>query len=99
MGDIINLKNNPNLTNNREIKIKVISPITISKIEIIRNKLLFKREIVNSDNFLICFTDHESFDDVALNHAQKDEKFVFYYVRIFLLNENMAWSSPIWIIK
>ncbi len=99
MGDIINLKDNLKLVNERIIKFKVISPVDLQKIELIRNNSVFKEKIINSEKIEISYQDNENFGEVALSHIDTNEKFVFYYIRIFLKNNNMAWSSPIWIIS
>jgi len=98
MGDIIDLKENSQLKSKRNIKVKVISPIILKKLEIIRNNEIFISESVNSEKIERRYQDSECFRNIALTSQDKTEKFVFYYVRIFLTNENMAWSSPIWLI-
>lgn len=100
MGDIIDLKENSSLEKKREIRLNVISPLIIERIEIIRNNIIILKEIVKENSIEFKFIDDKSFEDVAFNHSvNKNEKFVFYYLRIFLLNNNMAWSTPIWIVQ
>ena len=78
----------------------IVSPITIERIELVRNNNVIKKiDDINSKNMEITHMDTDYFEDIALKHAQQDEDFVFYYARIFLSKNNMAWSSPIWLIK
>jgi len=99
MGDIIDLKENMILLDKRSIKLRIISPLNIEKIELIRNNSIFKQQIINSEVIELEYQDNEKFDEIALTHINENEKFLFYYLRIFLKDENMAWSSPIWVIK
>jgi hypothetical protein len=98
MGELINLKDHPDLKHKREIRVKVISPILIEKIELIRNNSIIKTYNVDSKIIDSNINDSDSFENIAFNHSIiENEKFIFYYPRIFLSNKNMAWSSPIWI--
>ena len=99
MGDIIDLNNNLGLLDSRFIKIKLISPIIIEKVELIRNNQIFKYEIVNSKLFDKEYQDTDFFDELTLSNINNREKFIFYYLRIYLEDNNMAWTSPIWITQ
>ena len=99
MGDIINLEKNAEMEEERSIKFSLVSPIDIEKIEIIRNNDPLISYTPESETFNAVHVDKELFNDIALDHSQEPEKFVFYYLRIHLQGNNMAWSSPIWIIK
>ena len=99
MGQIINLSKASYLQNSRSIRIKSISPINIQRIELIRNNFIFKKESVNSKILDLIYNDKEHFDKIAFTHVNQNEKLIFYYVRFFLDDENMAWASPIWIVK
>ncbi|MFX0070140.1 MAG: DUF3604 domain-containing protein [Candidatus Hermodarchaeota archaeon] len=99
MGDIVNLTEDSKLTRNREITINLISPIIIERIELVRNSNVYKLKVINSNISEFNVEDNDNFNSIALNNSQKTEKFVYYYVRVFLENNNMAWSSPIWIIE
>ncbi len=99
MGDIIDIEKEPHLNSERIIKISLSSPIPIKKIELIRNNSVIDFKTLNHDETTHEYNDSDLFNDVALKHIQKNEMFVFYYVRVFLYNNNMAWSSPIWLIK
>jgi len=97
MGNIIELETFEPLRDKRTIKMNIISPIMIEKIELIRNNQVFASEIIGKNKYKGLFIDNDSFDDVNVKHSQKNELFLFYYPRIFLTNFNMAWTSPIWI--
>ncbi len=99
MGDIVNIKENPGLKQERKIRLNVISPINIERVEIIRNNEIIKKKFIGSNKTDLSYKDNSIFKDMALSHVDKNELFIFYYIRVFLLNENMAWSSPIWIIE
>ncbi|MHA1500053.1 MAG: DUF3604 domain-containing protein [Promethearchaeota archaeon] len=99
MGDIINLEKNTELKEERKIKFNLTSPVNIEKIELIRNNDPIIVYAPKSETFNAEHVDNENFNDIALDHSQDSEKFVFYYLRIFLEDNNMAWSSPIWFIK
>jgi hypothetical protein len=99
MGDIIKILDNPKFKLSRELKIQVISPLKIENVQIIRNKKVIKDFTQGTHIFEEKFEDLEPINRIYLNHCQKKEKFVYYYVRILLEENNMAWTSPIWIIK
>jgi hypothetical protein len=97
MGDIILLDDNKELKRERIIKLKIVSPLKIKKIEIIRNNTIFCRKIFKSNSVELKLSDREDFEDICVDHSRKKEKFLFYYPRIFMVDTNMAWASPIWI--
>jgi len=100
MGDIIDLKKNPHLKVRRNIHFSIISLITIEKVELIRNNVVIKEYLPNLKQFDSNLIDLEDFNALALKHTvEKKERFLFYYLRVFLLKNNMAWSSPIWLIN
>jgi len=99
MGDIIDIEKNPHLNSERIINLSLYSPIPIKKIEIIRNNSIIDFKTLNHEETTYEYIDSDLFNDVALKHIQKNEIFIFYYIRVFLSNNNMAWSSPIWLIK
>ena len=99
MGDIIDLETFSQLQSKREIIVKIISPIKIIKIELIRNNSIYKTFDVNSTRTEFNLIDDENFKDFSLTHTNNKEKFAFYYPRIILEDENMAWASPIWLIN
>lgn len=99
MGDIINLEKNAEIKEERKIKFSLVSPVIIEKVELIRNNVPIISYTPNSEIFNAEHVDIKIFNNIALDHSQDTEKFVFYYLRIHLQGNNMAWSSPIWIIN
>ena len=99
MGDIIELSKNKKISKIRELHLSIISPIKITNIEFIRNNEIFNRIKPEENIFKGTFIDDIALDKLFLTHVSQKEKFVFYYIRIFLENENMAWASPIWIVQ
>ncbi len=99
MGDIIAVEKETYLNSERIINLSLFSPIPIKKIELIRNNSVIDFKTLNHEETTYEYIDSDLFNDVALKHIQKNEIFIFYYIRVFLSNNNMAWSSPIWLIK
>jgi len=103
MGDIIELfeNENNNLYYKRKLSLKIYSPLLIRKIEIVRNNKIIADIIVESKNYNLNYIDTEDFNLISLNHTnpKKNENFCFYYPRIFLSNQHMAWGSPIWLVQ
>jgi len=99
MGDIINIEKEPHLNSERIMKLSLYSPIPIKKIEIIRNNSVIDFKTLNQNEITHESVDSDLFCDIALKHVQKEEFFIFYYIRVFLSSHNMAWASPIWLIK
>jgi hypothetical protein len=98
MGTVIDLNDSEDLNNIRRIKVRIVSPIRILRLELIRNNIIFKEEKIDGKDCELDYQDIDNFDKLAIKSTQKD-KFIFYYLRVFLENDNMAWSSPIWIVS
>lgn len=99
MGDIIELNKEKRLAKTRILNIGIISPINIIKLEIIRNNGVFHKILINRFTFVGRFEDNVPLKIIFLTHISQKERFVFYYLRFFLENDHMAWSSPIWVIQ
>ncbi|MBD3196450.1 MAG: DUF3604 domain-containing protein [Candidatus Lokiarchaeota archaeon] len=99
MGDIINLNDHKPLGKSRKLRLIIRSPLKIKKIELIRNNDIYKSIQVNDMNFEWKLQDNSKFEEIFLDHFDMNERFIFYYPRIFLEDLNMAWASPIWITK
>ena len=99
MGDIIDIENKSQINSERKLIFSLYSSIPIKKIEIVRNNSVIHFIVRNDEIITYDYIDNDSFNDIALNHSQKNEIFAFYYIRVFLSNNNMAWSSPIWLRK
>ncbi|MFX0009258.1 MAG: DUF3604 domain-containing protein, partial [Candidatus Hermodarchaeota archaeon] len=99
MGDIIDIELDPIALENRKLNLTITSPLLIEKVELVRNNEIYKSQIINSKTFTGEFVDSDAFRDVCQLHQNKREEFIFYYPRIYLSDNNMAWASPIWITK
>ncbi len=103
MGDIIDLlqKENNDLYYKRKLSLKIYSPLLIKKVEIIRNNDIIAEIVVDSKIYNLNYIDTESFNLITINNVKlkNDEQFCFYYPRIFLSNDQMAWASPIWLVE
>ena len=99
MGDIIELNKEKRLAKTRILNIGIISPINIIKLEIIRNNGVFHKILINRFTFVKRFEDNVPLKIIFLTHISQKERFIFYYLRFFLENDHMAWSSPIWVIQ
>ena len=99
MGDCIELENNSNLRENRKIMMRLFSPVIIKRIEIVRNNEIVHYKDVDLEVLEESWNDSSNFDSISLMHSNKREKLVFYYLRVFLEEDNMAWTSPIWITE
>ena len=71
----------------------------IERIEVVRNNEIVHSRDVNIEKFEEVWKDPIKFDLISLLHSNKREKFLFYYLRVFLETDNMAWTSPIWITE
>jgi hypothetical protein len=103
MGDIIDLSENENndFYHKRKLSLRIYSPLVIKKIEIIRNNKIIAEIVVDSKIYNLNYIDTEDFSLISLDHVDpnENEKFCFYYPRIFLSNNQMAWASPIWLVE
>ena len=99
MGDCIEIEDDSKLRENRNLLIRLISPVMIERIEVVRNNEIVHSRDVNIEKFEEVWKDPIKFDLISLLHSNKREKFLFYYLRVFLETDNMAWTSPIWITE
>lgn len=84
----------------RVLKITVGGTAPIKKIEFIRNGAVIHAKEINGDKRFISYSwaDEEEFGKIAIRNARFNPKpFAFYYVRIFQADNEIAWSSPIWV--
>ena len=99
IGDCVDIDLNLNLNDSRELRMNLISPIEIKKIEIIRNNQVVNSILVNHENHKGIWVDNTPFDFVSIPNSKTQEKLIFYYLRVTMDGNEMAWSSPIWITK
>jgi hypothetical protein len=95
----------------RRISVRVSGTAPIERIDVVRNGLeAYSYAGESSESVLIStrkgnqnyyeefnWVDEEEFDNVCL--VPKDsEPFIYYYIRVTQANDEMAWSSPIWVL-
>lgn len=74
-------------TDYRTINLKVLAPLKIKNVEVIKNGSVYKKIEVNSN-----FINEEIIDD----QITKEE--TYYYIRVNLADGHIAWASPIWFV-
>jgi len=84
MGETISLKTAPG------IDIETSCPETLEKIELLRNSKVIRTWTVEDEtnDFSNSYTD---------NDYKKEKEVLYYYVRVTQKDNQIAWSSPIWI--
>jgi hypothetical protein len=81
-----------------KIKIRASGTNNIEKIELLRNNKVVHSENVNSEDIELDLT--ERFDKACLCKIKdRNEMLAWYYARITQTDSEMAWSSPIWLVK
>jgi len=81
----------------RRISVRVSGTADIERIDVVRNGLDTYTHVGESVEEEFNWVDAEEFDTVCL--VPKDgEPFIYYYIRVTQANDEMAWSSPIWIL-
>jgi len=82
--------------NERVIKVEAAGTAPISAIEIIRNGAVAHTHHAAGDVATMEWTDDQPFEDVC-RQGFDGRAFIYYYVRVTQEDEEMAWSSPIWV--
>ena len=81
----------------RRISVRVSGTAPVERIDVVRNGLDAYTHVGESAEEEFNWVDEEEFDTVCL--VPKDgEPFIYYYIRVTQTNDEMAWSSPIWIL-
>ncbi len=84
----------------RVINIEVIGEKPITKVELIRNNKVFKEFEPHSQEGQLEVVDNDKLSDIAFSPTKFiSAPFVFYYIRVHQVDGNMAWSSPVWLIR
>jgi len=89
------------LARKRVVKCRAIGEAPIEGTEIIRNgEVAHSRRGCRSEEAQIEWTDETPFDSVSLKSQFHDgEDFVFYYARVFQYDGEVAWASPVWVVR
>lgn len=85
----------------RTISFRITGCSNIARLDLVRNnKVVFTRAGLDRKHVRDEWIDTELLDDIALPPAQWcDVPFVFYYLRVLFEDREMAWASPVWILK
>lgn len=100
MGSEISLSDYPQLSSKRRLTLKVHGTDTVKSIEIVRNNSEIHTYYSESSDVSCDWIDTEPLADVNLPPSLYcSTPFTFYYIRITQVDDEMAWSSPIWILS
>ncbi len=80
----------------RKISVSVSGTAPIERIDIVRNGVDVYTHMGGSADEEFDWEDTEDFDDVAIV-PEDGRRFIYYYVRVTQEDDEMAWSSPIWV--
>ena len=98
MGGELELSEQPDLAERRDIEAFVAGEAKIAKVEVIRNNEVAFEQRGEGAELQLNWTDEEPLEPLALTPVDPDApKFVFYYLRVLQSDGEMAWASPIWI--
>ncbi|MFW6414149.1 MAG: DUF3604 domain-containing protein [Verrucomicrobiota bacterium] len=76
---------------NREMQLRIASPIPVQSVEILKNNQLLKKWCPENRRCFVFTTEYA--DKLTEGTSSTD----FYYVRARLGDDQMAWSSPVWV--
>ncbi len=102
MGAEMSTADKPGLRVNRHLTGYVAGTGPLEAVELIRNGEVLASLDFGEDNLLdFTYDDMDPLGQVAIEGRGKDPEevrsFVFYYLRVTQKDEQMAWSSPIWV--
>jgi hypothetical protein len=97
MGSELDTKTKPGLAINRHITGYAAGTSKIAKIEIIRNGEVMHVITPKAFSTEFAIDDTENLKQVTLDGGKDKPPFLYYYLRVTQDDNNMAWSSPIWI--
>lgn len=82
----------------RSLRIEAIGERDLARIEVVRNNVTVESVEVDGDEATVTYTDPTPLAEVpAVSEVATDV--VFYYVRVIQADDNLAWSSPIWLAR
>ncbi len=97
MGSELNTKLKPGLSVNRHISGYVAGTEALATVEIIRNGSVIKSFETSGNDLDFTYDDMDDLNQVVLPGKEEKPPFVYYYLRVVQKDEQMAWSSPIWV--
>lgn len=100
MGDEIPLSKNRYLEKKRKFYIEFHGTSSLKQIDIIRNGEILKTFKKEDMDLTIEWEDRETVDKIFLPPERFSKfPFIYYYVRAIQKDSEVAWASPIWIVK
>jgi len=100
MGSEISISENPGLEKSREFYIEFHGTSPLKQIDIIRNGEIiysFKKE---KYDLKVKWEDTEPAEKIFLPETEFSEApFIYYYVRAIQKDGEVAWASPVWVLK
>ncbi|MCD6407560.1 DUF3604 domain-containing protein [bacterium] len=100
MGNEIPISENPALEKSREFYIEFHGTAPLKQIDIIRNGEIihsFKKE---KNDLKVKWKDTEPIEEIFFPETEFSEvPFIYYYVRVIQKDGEVAWASPVWILK
>lgn len=97
IGSELTTKNKPGLAYNRHITGFVCGTAKIKEVQIIRNGELFHSFHPAASEFDFAHDDGVELSKIVLNSPGERPPFVYYYLKVIQEDEQMAFSSPIWV--
>ncbi len=99
IGSELSTAEKPGLVVNRHLSGYIAGMDTLDRVEVIRNGDIIATLNPPEEGYSFEFTydDLEKLDSVILPKGFGEFPFVFYYIRAYQKNGQMAWSSPIWV--
>jgi len=80
----------------RSIATRVSGTVPIESIDVVRNGIDAYTHIGKGADEELDWVDTDKFDDVCIV-PENGQPFIYYYIRVTQENDELAWSSPIWI--
>ncbi len=96
MGSELDNRKKPGLDFNRHIQGHIIASSDIREVQILRNGKLLKSFLPGKVDFHFTYDDQSPLEEILIQ-GKREIPFVYYYLRIIQEDENLGWSSPIWI--
>lgn len=83
----------------RNIEASIVGSGSLQKLEVVRNnQTVYVLEGEGKDHLELHWVDEMPFEDVCSPPTQRSKTpFLFYYLRVYQTDGEMAWISPIWI--
>ncbi|MCI5052223.1 MAG: DUF3604 domain-containing protein [Simkaniaceae bacterium] len=97
MGAQTSSEKKPGLVYNRHLEIFAAGSDDLKEVQVIRNGEIlhtFKPKGYSCNETL---DDSDPLDKVCLEHHQTKQAFTYYYIKVIQKDDQIAWSSPIWV--